>query len=53
MAFALLRVLLLDLNGQSAVIHATGLLGAGLITVLAGVRLPPPPRGIHAPPTST
>ncbi|GGR20255.1 hypothetical protein [Deinococcus ruber] len=44
--FALLRVLLFDLAGTDPLVRAAGLLGAGLITVLAGVRFPPPPRDV-------
>jgi len=44
LVFALLRVLLSDLSASDPLIRAAGLLGAGLVTVLAGVRFPPPGR---------
>lgn len=44
LVFALLRVLLSDLSASDPLIRAAGLLGAGLVTVLAGVRFPPPSR---------
>ncbi|WP_407569719.1 hypothetical protein [Deinococcus altitudinis] len=44
LVFALLRVLLSDLSDTGALVRAGGLLGAGLVTVLAAVRFPPPSR---------
>ncbi|MGY2895485.1 hypothetical protein [Deinococcus sp. UYEF24] len=44
LVFALLRVLLSDLSEAGALVRAGGLLGAGLVTVLAAVRFPPPSR---------
>ncbi len=44
LVFALLRVLLSDLSESNPLIRAGGLLGAGLVTVLAAVRFPPPSR---------
>ena len=44
LVFALLRVLLSDLSEAGALARAGGLLGAGLVTVLAAVRFPPPGR---------
>ena len=44
LVLALFRVLLSDLSDSDALVRAAGLLGAGLVTVLAAVRFPPPKR---------